>query len=216
MEHTIWNVWTFNQWRTVISNIYETHGVVIIHCQILTLYHSLGTVWHLSRTLSWVYEMEFTFSFLKVQKFAGCIFLLNTSCCETFNSLSYRKYILSKWLPLFHWPEYADLWSQHYLQMFMKITKHCMYTCMDSMHYSAHYISITCNIAYILSNEEAKQNLSDCLSILDWQLKKNSVNLDSASSLVPTHPVCVIDREKKERNEVNINIGSEMLLTLGL
>lgn len=84
------------------------------------------------------------------------------------------------------------------------------------MHYSAHYISITCIIVYILPNEEAKQNLSDCLGILNWQFKKNSVNLDSANSLVPTHPVRVIGREKKERNEININIGSEMLLTLGL
>lgn len=51
-----------------------------------------------------------------------------------------------------------------------------MCTCMDSMHYSIHYISITCIIVYIyiyiLSNEEAKQNLSDCLGILDWQFKK--------------------------------------------
>lgn len=118
----------------------------------------------------------------KSAKIAGHFW--NVSSCETFNGLSYKKYILNKLLPFFHWSEYGDLWFQHYLQMFIKITKHCIYTCMYSMCCSTHYISITCNIAYILYIQEAKQNLSDGLVILESQFKKIlSVNLDNASKL---------------------------------
>lgn len=132
------NVWTFNQWRTVTSNIYTIHFVEIIHCQILTLYHSLGTLWHLSRTLSWVYEMKFMLLFLKVEKLQ--FFFLNTSCCKTFNGLSYRKYIFNKLLPFFHWSEYADLWSQHYLRCLWKLLNiACVHVC------------ILCSILHIIN-----------------------------------------------------------------